>query len=246
MKDLVSLSRRLGKPESDCVILGEGNTSAKIDPGTFLVKTSGSFLETIDESGFIALGLPVILSAVLPEDTDTEKVAEAYEAAKQDRLDTRKPSVETAFHAVCLSYEGINFVAHTHPSAVNKLTCSETFPENLKGRIYPDEIVLLGIESITIEYLDPGLILARRIKKEIDAFIGRYGMRPRVIFLQNHGMISLGSTAREALNITIAAQKSAEIRRGAQSSGGMKRLDDEAIQKISNREDEKYRQKFLL
>ena len=47
MSELLRLSHELGDPHRHLSILAEGNTSAKISPDTFLVKASGSNLETL-------------------------------------------------------------------------------------------------------------------------------------------------------------------------------------------------------
>ena len=44
------MSRILGDPARDLVILGEGNTSARADGNTFFVKASGKELGTADEN----------------------------------------------------------------------------------------------------------------------------------------------------------------------------------------------------
>ncbi|MBA3062199.1 MAG: class II aldolase, partial [Atribacteria sp.] len=138
-----------------------------------------------------------------------------------------------------------NFVGHTHPTAVNRLTCSKSFPENLKGRIYPDEIILLGKESVFIPYIDPGVKLAQRAKKEIEIFLNKYGQKPKSIYLQNHGFIALGSTPAEVENITLTANKAAEIRFGALLMGGINTLSEDMVTHISKRPDEKYRQSLF-
>jgi len=148
-------------------------------------------------------------------------------------------------HAICLNLEGVNFVGHTHPTAVNRLTCSKSFPENLKGRIYPDEIILLGKESVFIPYTDPGVKLAQKAKKEIEIFLDKHGERPKTIYIQNHGFIALGSTPAEVENITLTANKAAEIRFGALLAGGINTLPENIIAHIDNRTDEKYRQKIF-
>ena len=73
---------------------------------------------------------------------------------------------------------------------------SKTFPENLRGRMYPDEIVLLGEDSVFIPYTDPGIPLAREIKKQIDTYISEYGSVPKCIYMQNHGFVALGEIGR--------------------------------------------------
>jgi len=128
---------------------------------------------------------------------------------------------------------------------VDILTCSKSFPENLKGRIYPDEIVLLGKESIFIPYKDPGVILAQMVKKEIGIFLDKHGERPKSIYLQNHGFVALGSTSTEVENITLMANKAAEIRFGAILVGGINTLPKNIVIYISERADEKYRQRLF-
>jgi rhamnose utilization protein RhaD (predicted bifunctional aldolase and dehydrogenase) len=179
------------------------------------------------------------------DNPDAEDINHIFEKAKIDKKCRANPSVETLLHAICLNIEGVNFIGHTHPIAVNILTCSKGFPENLKGRIYPDEIVLLGKESIFIPYTDPGVLLAKRIKKEIDIFLERQGERPRVIYLQNHGLIALGSSAMEVENITLTANKAAEIRFGALLLGGINTLSEEIVIHLAERPDEKYRQELF-
>jgi len=106
---------------------------------------------------------------------------------------------------------------------VDILTCSKSFPENLKGRIYPDEIVLLGI----------------------GIFLDKHGERPKSIYLQNHGFVALGSTSTEVENITLMANKAAEIRFGAILVGGINTLPKNIVIYISERADEKYRQRLF-
>lgn len=53
LKQLVALSNNLGRPENDYVILGEGNTSTRLDEQSFYVKASGTELRTITERGFV-------------------------------------------------------------------------------------------------------------------------------------------------------------------------------------------------
>ena len=47
LDELTTLSHFLGDPVRDLAILGEGNTSARLDDDTFYVKASGQHLGTI-------------------------------------------------------------------------------------------------------------------------------------------------------------------------------------------------------
>ncbi|HSW43277.1 MAG TPA: hypothetical protein VLM76_12275 [Patescibacteria group bacterium] len=50
LHQLIGLSRSLGEPSRQLAILGEGNTSARIDDETFWVKASGTQLATAEPS----------------------------------------------------------------------------------------------------------------------------------------------------------------------------------------------------
>lgn len=246
---LVELSHFLGNSSLQLTILGEGNSSAKVmdgeEKGTFLVKASGTCLETVGAGEFVHLKLGNIMKLLTIENPTDDIVQKVFKKALVDPDQTLRPSVETLLHAVCLAIDGINFVGHTHPISVGILVCSKRFPENLKGRIYPDEIVVLGMDSIFISYTDPGVKLAQKIKRELDSFIRKHQQPPKVIYLQNHGLVALGSSAKEVKNITLTANKAAWIRIGASYLGGINSLTPQEIKHIAHRLDEKYRQMFL-
>jgi len=103
----------------------------------------------------------------------------------------------------------------------------------------------LGTESIFIPYTDPGIRLAQKVKNAIDDFIARYQQIPKVLYLQNHGLVALGSSAAEVKNITLTANKAAWIRIGALGLGNIHLLPHHEVNHIAGRLDEKYRQKFL-
>jgi len=47
LSQLVEMTRTLGQPHLDYVIIGEGNTSARIDEASFWIKASGQGMEHI-------------------------------------------------------------------------------------------------------------------------------------------------------------------------------------------------------
>ena len=249
LRKLVKLSNNLGRENYHLAIIGEGNTSAKVEvkdiAGSFYIKASGTQLATVTENDFVQVYFEPIMQLINMENPNAEEINYIFEKAKVDKKYQATPSVETLLHAICLNLEGVNFVGHTHPTAVNRLTCSKSFPENLKGRIYPDEIVLLGKESVFIPYTDPGVKLAQKVKKEIEIFLDKHGERPKSIYFQNHGFVALGSTPAEVENITLMADKAAEIRFGALLAGGINAFSEDMVTYIAERTDEKYRQKLF-
>ncbi|MBI1882050.1 MAG: class II aldolase/adducin family protein [Chloroflexi bacterium] len=245
LAQLITLSHNLGHSANDYVILGEGNTSVKVDHDTFWVKASGVELRTVGLAGFVQVYFGPILALLDGPDLSDEAVKQALIAAKVDPKAKGHPSVETALHAMCLKLEGVNFVGHTHPTAINMITCSAAFETALNGRLFPDEIVLCGPAPVLIPYVDPGLPLAREVYRRINTYIDAYGERPKTIYMQNHGFIALAPTPQQVENITAMAVKAARILAGAYALGGPHFMTPQAVDRIHTRPDEHYRQRVI-
>ena len=241
---LVNLSNRLGDPAMEYAILGEGNTSAREDQETFWVKSSGVELRTSDSSGFVRVCFKPVLEMLNMKGLDDAGVKNYLEAAKFDAAVVGRPSVETVLHALALQLDGVNFVGHTHPTAVNAILCSQRVEEAISGRLFPDEIVYCGPAPVYISYTDPGLPLAKAVKRAIDNYVSEYNLAPKVILMQNHGFIALGKTASEVENITAMYVKTARVILGTFAMGGPHFLSAAAVSRIHNRPDELYRRKF--
>ena len=238
------LSHFLGQEDRDLAILGEGNTSAKIDEETFLVKASGSCLETLGEDDAVACRFDALLP-MLDEDSITDQEIEDRLLACRVDSSAKKPSVETLFHSYLLSLPGIEFVGHTHSIAVNQILCSPLAEKFATNRLFPDEIVCCGSQSVFVPYVDPGLTLSQVIRDKTKAFIDEFKNPPRVILLQNHGLISLGKTSGAVKAAMLMAHKAAQIFVGAAALGGPVFMSDAEVDRIANRIDEHYRQKAL-
>ena len=241
---LLSLSHELGREERRLAILGEGNTSARLGDGTFLVKASGSNLSSLSAANVTECRFETLLKLI-----DQRKAPDAIidQALLDSRVipTARKPSVEAMFHAWLLTLPGVNYVGHTHPIAVNSLLCSPRAEVFARRRLFPDEVVCCGPESVLVPYSDPGLKLALAIQREVDAYRKRTGLMPRLILLQNHGLIALGATSNAVLAATLMAVKAAEITSGSIAAGGARYLSARDVARIAGRTDEHYRQKAL-
>lgn len=244
-KELLDLSRWLGAPERECVILGEGNTSARLDDESFLLKASGHQLDRLDASGLVRMDFGRTRALLEDQTLTDENLGAALIAARSNPDDDRRPSVEATLHGMCLMLPGIHFVGHTHPTAINALTCSVAYPDCLRGRLFPDEIVVCGDESLLVPYVDPGAPLTRTVKAALDDFLAKHGAPPKTIYLQSHGFVALGATAGEVKAITQMAVKAARIRVGAIAAGGLQMLPGSVVERIDNRPDEDYRRRQL-
>ncbi len=242
---LVRLANRLGDPALDYAILGEGNVSARVDERTFLVTVSGAELRSATERSFVEVAFDHVLSLLSEGPMDDESIRRRLAKAKVDGGPEPRPSVETLMHAVLLSMPGVNFVGHTHPTAINAITCSHGFEQALAGRLFPDEIVLCGPRPLLVPYVDPGVPLAREIHTRLREFIRSHGEPPKSVYLQNHGFIALGGTETQVAQTTAMAVKAARILAGTHVLGGPRFLSDKAVARIHTRPDEHYRQQVL-
>jgi rhamnose utilization protein RhaD (predicted bifunctional aldolase and dehydrogenase) len=242
---LLDLSHQLGREDRRLAILGEGNTSARAGSDTFLVKASGSNLATLAPAGLTECRFDGLLPLLKAKGLTDAAIDAALFAARVDKA-AKKPSVEAIFHAYLLTLPGVNYVGHTHPVAVNQLLCSKFARTFAKRRTFPDEIVCCGVESVFVPYTDPGLKLAQAIRLAVVAYIKRLARAPRVILLENHGLIALGATPEAVLAATLMGAKAAEIFAGAAVVGGSPRfLTAAQVTRIAGRPDEHYRQQAL-
>jgi rhamnose utilization protein RhaD (predicted bifunctional aldolase and dehydrogenase) len=245
LNQLVALSNNLGRPELDYAIMGEGNTSARVDESSFYVKVSGSELRTATTSSFVRCSMERVLALMNVPDLDDKKTKEGLVAAKVDPTDPGHPSIEALLHALCLRLPGINFVGHTHPVAINAITCSVNFEVAFAGRLFPDEIVVCGIAPVLVPYMDPGIPLALEVGSRLNKHLEEHGEPPRVVIIQNHGLIALGRTPQQVEDITRMEVKVARILLGTYSAGGPRFMTQHDVDRIHTRPDELYRKQKL-
>ena len=245
LQQLLGLSHELGEPGGDYVILGEGNTSARIDGESFWVKASGTRLATMGEGDFVQVSFARLREMVGSVELDDGAIREALLAARVDPGATQHPSVETLLHALCLELPGVGFVGHSHPTAINAVTCSTAFPSAFERRLFPDEIVVCGPAPLLIPYVDPGLPLARYIRDGLATHQEDHGEPPRLILMQNHGLVALGKSPRQVLDITAMAVKAARVLLGTHQMGGPRYMTAADVERIHVRPDEAYRRRIL-
>ncbi|MDO8587400.1 MAG: class II aldolase/adducin family protein [Armatimonadota bacterium] len=243
LDQLVRMSLNLGKPENEYAILGEGNTSARVDEETFYVKQSGSYLCTAACESFVHVRFAPVLAMIEESGLSDDEIKGRLMSARADSSSPSMPSIETVFHAYLLTLPGVSFVGHTHPIAVNSLLCSHKAKEAFSGRVFPDEIVFCGIEPVYMEYVDPGPALARAIREHIQEFMDKQGVTPKVVYMQNHGVIALGANPQEVEAITAMAVKTCRVLAGTYIFGGPRFLTKENVDRIYTRPDEEYRKR---
>ena len=218
MDDILKLAYAL----SSHTICGEGNVSGR-DGDSFWIKASGTSLDTLKKEDLVAChlnGVPF--------------------SAKD------KPSMEVLFHAwIYDNYESVNFVAHTHPTNTNKILCSGSCHDFAEHRLFPDQVVRNGRKSCLVPYATPGRLLRDEIKKQVGYFVEEEGFFPKLILLENHGIITTGSSYKDCVASSLMCEKSAEIFVGARSLGQIQYLTKHEIMAVDKDPNEAYRRKIF-
>jgi len=185
--ELIEVSRFFGK-NNEYVIAGGGNTSYK-DEEFLWIKASGTALASITENGLVKLSREKL--SVISDKKYSDDSVKREEEVKNDLTDavvstgSNRPSVETSLHNL-VNYP---FVVHTHPTVVNSLLCSREAKEM--------SAEILGKEVLFVEYTDPGYVLFKKVSEQIEEYRAEYNMDPRVILLENHGIIVGGNNQEE-------------------------------------------------
>lgn len=238
---LIEMSRTLAQPAWDCIILGEGNTSARADADSFWVKASGAHLATAGPEGYVRCRFSVVLDFLASSESSDEAVTATLTAAALEPPG-RRPSVETMMHAFLLSQPGVEFVGHSHPTAVNALTCSVRGEElACGGRMTAEEVVFCGAATAWVPYTDPGIGLARAVRDSVQRFQDARGETPRVLLVQNHGLIVTGRNPQEVLTSTQMTVKSVRVLQGTMAFGGPNFLPGHELDRLLTRPDETLR-----
>ena len=222
MDNIIELAHTL----SPYTICGEGNVSGRsssVNGDSFWIKASGTSLDTLKKEDLVACHLNAVPYNVKD-----------------------KPSMEVLFHAwIFDNYPEVNYVAHTHPTYTNQILCSEKAYSFAEKRLFPDQVVRNGRKSCLVPYATPGKELRDEIKKQIGYFVEEEDFFPKLILLENHGIITTGSTHIDCIASTLMCEKSAEIFIGAKLLGQIKYLTTEEIAAVDKCPNEAYRRKLF-
>lgn len=197
MKDYVSMCKKIGSL-TDYVQGGGGNASCKHGDNKMAIKASGFTIGDITETaGYVDVDYIKIReyhTDVLPEEMEKkekESTPFTLSCVFSSGGTALRPSVETGFHSIMKKY-----VMHTHPVYTNVITCAEGGKE-LAEKIFQD------IDFVWVPYINPGFSLTIAIKEAIMAYEQEKGVFPRVIFMENHGLVTTDDDAQECANLHI-------------------------------------------
>jgi rhamnose utilization protein RhaD (predicted bifunctional aldolase and dehydrogenase) len=242
LTDLVRLSRTLGEPWRRLAILAEGNTSQRVAEDQLAVKATGRSLANASAEDFVVVSLRRLSDIVNDPHGGDAEVARYFDEVEIKQ--GKRPSVETLLHVVCVVDAGATTVAHTHPESVNALLCSDRAEVLAGPPIFPDQVVVIGRRGLLVPYADPGVVLAREVRVGLAEHAREWGT-PRVIYLRNHGLVVLGSSAVQALQLTEMADKVSRVLGATLALGSVVPMTDESVERIDTRDDEQIRRAAL-
>jgi rhamnose utilization protein RhaD (predicted bifunctional aldolase and dehydrogenase) len=226
LSQLVAMTRTLGKRERDYVILSEGNSSVLADQETFWVKATGRRMAEVEEHSFVRVCLERAL-ALLDTPPLPEWMFRMHLPATKVELDAPgSPSIETALHALCLTLGDAAFVGHTHPTTINAILYAHDAETAFTRSISAAES-LFGGEPLYVPFVPSGQPLAWAVEAALRSYIECQGEPPRAILLQNHGLVALGSSPQEVMDITEMMVKTARILVNTYALGGPHFVDRE-------------------
>lgn len=196
---LVHQSRLVGAEES-LVLWGGGNNSVKTSApdllgnpiDVMLIKSSGSDMKSIAVHQFPAVRLDYIRPLRERADMSDEEMVGYLTRCLLDPAGPR-PSIETLLHAFLPAVA----VLHTHADAILSLTNTTGGDETVR-RCFGDSV-------IRVPYRRPGFLLSRDVAERFDRQPDAAGL-----ILMNHGLITWGSSVREAYDRHIDLVSQAE------------------------------------
>ncbi len=240
---LVELSRSLGDPAKDLVILAEGNTSQRLDDQSIAVKASGSFLANATAEDFVVADIDSVMAVVDDPAATQSQLSELLDAGEHDGV-RRRGSIEALVHAAVHAIAPATYVAHTHPTPVVSLLASVHAATAFDEWVYSDEAVVIG-KPLFVPYAEPGIALGRLFAERLRHAVEQNGEAPSLILLGNHGIVARANTPQAVEAITLMAVKGARIRLDALAAGGVAGLGSETVDHYFERADMVERRRTL-
>ena len=121
---------------------------------------------------------------------------------------------------------------HIHPVTVDQITASPRARQFADRRTVHNEVIALGGASLLVNYAEPGFSLMREVQKKMILWRDRNKSVPRIILVQNHGVVVLGEDAAAVWRSVQWLLKFADVFIGASLLGGPVFLTPQAITQI--------------
>lgn len=145
------------------------------------------------------------------------------------------PSSEVSMHHdTYIARDDIQCIIHTHPPITIAIIGA-----GAKIRpLYPDAALFLGSRIPIIDYVT---VCTQKLADKVSKVL----TGSNVVILKKHGLITVGSSIREAMIRTLLVEETARMIVAARSIGEEAAMSDEEIDEMNNLEIEKYRKELI-
>ena len=236
LTELIRISKMAGKDNS-LVQGGGGNTSVKTVDGKYMyIKASGTALKEMSQrKGWRRLKLDSVLAILKDKSigklgvTEREKeIVGRLNLCLDDDIETdSRPSVESHLHAILDGY-----VVHLHALAVDAYVCAKRGRVELE-KLFKDE----KLPPLWVPYADPGWTLAMKMAGLVEGYKSCYGRKPRIMFLEKHGLFVSASTANAVLQLVCRVIRMCNSKLKGRETLQAKRPEEFALRNSKNFQD---------
>lgn len=197
LKDLIRISHYAGQ-RFDLSQANGGNSSVKIEDYLY-IKSSGCYLSDLTATNGLSKVRFKLLQQLL-QHPDHINGKQIKNLVQYNLVSGNRPSIEIGMHALLGT-----FVLHTHPLAVNALTCHKEW-QKILAQLFP--------EAILVAYATPGVELAIKVARTLQA-VNPDIRKVVILFLQNHGLVvsapDAETTIRETERITTTIEQALHL-----------------------------------
>jgi len=240
--DLPELAHVLGAHPARLAIWNEGSCAVKLSETSFCVSAAGAALSSLKSSDLVEFDLVKMTGLLAAEIVTDEELADARidgesgsrpsilgrqnlktdtaTASGRDRSEGVAATTDALLYAYLFGFEGVTLAAHIHPVEINQITCSPRARQFADRRSVPNEITAFGSSMLLVPYADPGLQLAKEVKRKMLLWRDRYKIVPKVVLIHNYGMFVLGNSREELIKMIETTLKAAQVFIGASLLGG--------------------------
>jgi rhamnose utilization protein RhaD (predicted bifunctional aldolase and dehydrogenase) len=217
-KVVLELAHTAGNHPSRWVIWDEGLVAGK--QGKHLtISPPGARLANLQASDLITLKPAVLLEALSVNHGRTHADGEILGQARVVP-DAPVPGPEAFLAAELLAEGWPALLVLLQPVALHQILASPRARQFADRRVTVSESYGLGRAMPLVPYADPGITLAKEMRSRIALWRDRYKAIPRIVLLQNQGVIVLGDTVAEIVETTEKLMKAADVFIGASALGG--------------------------
>jgi ribulose-5-phosphate 4-epimerase/fuculose-1-phosphate aldolase len=228
-EEILTFGQALGRHPAGLVLPGEGSVGSLNTETRLAVSRRGAVLATLQSSDLLYFDVKRVNEVIASETILPEDLASAQLHGEPGA----EPCDELTLFSWLLSLDPtLRVAAHIHPVAVDQITASPRARQFADRRTVHNEVLALGGASLLINYAEPGIPITREIQKKMILWRDRYKSVPRVILVQNHGVILLGESGSSLLCSVDALLKYAALFTGASLLGGPVFLTPQAITQI--------------